>query len=194
MSDETIQNTMARLGYTSAWMALGVIDEDSLRSQLQEYESSDYNDAEHYRWRAFKDWLQSKQSLSDDEINEIIKLRDCSPDKVNLGVERQIALIEADILTDEQFNSLFLHPEADEEIVQRLHARHSIYRRLSREGLSDDVFNLVKNTKDVMVHKKIVNRNDLTAAQVKWLGECGLTKAVRNRCKQLSQSRKYKLT
>ncbi|MFT4637701.1 MAG: hypothetical protein ACI8T1_001011 [Verrucomicrobiales bacterium] len=56
------------LGYTEAWISLGVIDEAGLQEQWSIYTNSDDKNAEHYRCGVVRDFLTQKESFTDEEI------------------------------------------------------------------------------------------------------------------------------
>ena len=77
---------------TQEWLEAGVVDEEYLRRQYEEYLHSDDKNQEHYRAGAFSRFLANKQSLSDAELEAILHLRDEGPDQCDLshGSARQM--------------------------------------------------------------------------------------------------------
>jgi hypothetical protein len=52
------------LGFTAAWYTLGVVTPARVVELEQIWAHSDDKNVEHYRWRAFKDFLQHRRPLS----------------------------------------------------------------------------------------------------------------------------------
>ena len=55
------------LGFTSAWFALGVVDGTVLARQRMEWDKGADDNTEHYRYRAFRDFLAAHRPLSPDQ-------------------------------------------------------------------------------------------------------------------------------
>ena len=51
MNMERIETILRQLGYTREWLEVGVVDEECLRQQYEEYLHSDDKNQEHYRDR-----------------------------------------------------------------------------------------------------------------------------------------------
>ena len=56
----------ARLGFTPAWYALGVVDQAFLERARGEWDKGEDANTEHYRWWAFREFLASHRPLAPD--------------------------------------------------------------------------------------------------------------------------------
>lgn len=189
---KTVQEIMAEVGYNAEWLALGIVDEPYLRTQYAKYQGSEDKNQEHYRCRAFLDFLARTQELTAVEIERIFALTDHGPDGVDLKKNRIIELLTSGLLTDEQLGALEDHPEVGQPPVQKQYRRQCILRRLEREGLTDEAFRQVSESKDSVLHEHVLDRDDLRCSQVLWLAEQGANKGIRNRAQELLRSRRFR--
>jgi putative acetyltransferase len=52
------------LGYTPAWLALGIVTEAEIQEQVKQHTTGEDPHSEHYRWRSFSGYLSAQGSLS----------------------------------------------------------------------------------------------------------------------------------
>ncbi|MDK2596824.1 hypothetical protein [Pseudoalteromonas obscura] len=180
-----------RLGYTQAWLSLGVITEENLVSQYEEIESSEDKNAEHYRNSGFCDFLSAKNSLTDNEVAGIFELTDHGPDKCDLSENRIIQLIDSNILTDAQLDWITKYPEVSERPIQKRYLRERLTRKIEKSSISD-CFEEIKACEDSHIQKYIIGRSDLKSEHINWLSEYGSNKKLRNIAKQLLNSKRFK--
>ncbi|MDP6542520.1 MAG: hypothetical protein QGH60_00930 [Phycisphaerae bacterium] len=189
--DTDIDKALARLGYDREWISSGIISEQFLLAQYAEIQMSDDDNAEHYRCGAYRNYIQSKQALSDDEIDNIFALTDCGPDGEDLRLNRVIELVRSGLLTAEQFGELGNRSEVHQPPVDKVYARHEILRAIDERGLAE-TFERIKQTQDSWVHERVLEHPDLVSEQVVWLAQNGANKRIRNVAKQLSKSRRFR--
>ena len=82
------EKALHRLGFTEEWLKYGIISENRLLQLYNEIQSSEDKNAEHYRAYAFHEFILSKQSLSDSEIEAYFSLNDDGPDLCDLHENR----------------------------------------------------------------------------------------------------------
>lgn len=183
---------MKELGYTEGWLTLGVVDPEVLQRQYAEFVNSDDQNPEHYRCRAFIDYLNDKEWLSDEELEALFGLTDDGSDGCDLRKNRIIEILSLAWLTDEQFYGLARFPWIDESPIREKYQRDVVVRRLDLEGLGDDVFQAVIESEDTLLHRALLRRDDLRREHVQWLAENGGNKAVRNQARQKLGSRRFR--
>ena len=66
--------TFSDLGYSQKWMDYGLISQSFLFQQLNEFENSDDQNTEHYRYAGFLNWLRNKDELTDKEVENYLEL------------------------------------------------------------------------------------------------------------------------
>jgi len=183
---------MKELGYTEGWLQLGVVDSEFLRQQYDEFQDSDDKNQEHYRHGAFIRFLNQRERLSEGEIEAIFELTDNGSDGCDLLVNRIMGLLESGLLTDDQLSELAVFPVVRETPIQKRYQRCLLIRRLTAEGLTDDVFDAICESQDADLHRVLLRRSDLSRDHVKWLSENGGNKSVRNQARQMLGSRRFR--
>ena len=187
----SIKVALDRLGYTQEWLEYGVISEDYLISQYDEISSSEDKNAEHYRYRGFADYLKRQSSLSNQEVENIFKLKDNGPDNCDLHDNRIIELIYSEILSDEQYEKLAAHSEVLERPIQKVYLRFRLIKKIKKHGI-DNAFDQVAKTEDTYVHRFVLELPDVKREHVRWLSENGGNKKVRNIAKAMMNSRTFR--
>jgi hypothetical protein len=177
------------LGYTPEWFDLGVVTEEYVRVQYAQYLSSDERYEEHYRARAFYDYMVAHRALTDGQIDRILQLKDDGPDRCDLRDNRITEMIVSGVLSDAQIAGLARLPEVHRAPIQRRYVRECLLRRLRSKGLTPEVFCEIADSGDGELQRVVLTRDDLCPEHVLWLAEHGANKAVRNVAKQLLQSR-----
>jgi hypothetical protein len=76
---------LRKLGFNQEWIDLGIITTDKLRQIEAEWTTSDDRNTEHYRWRAFLDFIQSKHSLDASTARRLYSLGASDPDSAMGG-------------------------------------------------------------------------------------------------------------
>jgi hypothetical protein len=69
------------LGFTPAWFALGVVDEGVLARQRAEWDKGDDRNTEHYRYRAFREFLAARRPLAPELAASLYELGATDPDR-----------------------------------------------------------------------------------------------------------------
>ena len=187
-----ISTALRSLGYTPLWLDLGIVSPEFVLAQIAELEQSKDKNQEHYRCEGFQVFLDSRESLTDEEIEGILRLTDDGPDRCDLRTDRIIGVIHSDLLTDQQLDQLGALPEVREAPIQRRYERARLYRRLRREGLSDGVFRMIVDSRDSELQRRIIERPDLSRKHVESLAKSGCNKKIRNVAAQLLRSRRFR--
>ncbi|WP_254507530.1 hypothetical protein [Anatilimnocola floriformis] len=68
-----------QLGFTPAWFAAGVVNDEILARIKTVWEESDDRNTEHYRWGAFCDFVKSRPTLTPELANELYSLGNNDP-------------------------------------------------------------------------------------------------------------------
>ena len=78
-------NILRQLEFTQERIDLGIVDPDKLHLMELEWNSSDDKNTEHYRWRAFLDFMQSQEFLDPIIAKRLYDLGASDPDSAMGG-------------------------------------------------------------------------------------------------------------
>lgn len=62
------------LGYNKLWLDYGVLTIDGLDKQVREFNTGEDQHTEHYRYRTFKNYIQSHLCLTQIEITQLLEI------------------------------------------------------------------------------------------------------------------------
>ena len=188
----TVAQIIKQLGYTVQWLKWGIVDQTYLESQHTEYARSDDKNQEHYRCRAFLDFIGRNSCLTDDVIDKIFRLTDSGPDGCNLTANRIIELIVSGILTDDQHFALAdRHPSVLERPSGKLYQRESLLRKIRRSGLAANISE-IQASGDSAIQLSLFELPDLTREHLQWLKDDGANKGIRNRAEAILGSKRFR--
>lgn len=187
---------LKRLGYTQAWVDLGVVTPTIIETQFNEICSSEDHHAEHYRHRAYLNFLQNKSALTDNEINQLFQLVDDGPDGIDLSLQRKRTLLDFNrLLTDAQLTRLSVeYQEFSKQPIEKAYRSITLLRNIAANGLTEDLFEDVKKHQDPDVERHILSKQLVTKAHIKWLQEFGSNKKIRNMAKQMANQNVFRHT
>jgi hypothetical protein len=187
-----LQHQMQEFGYDSLWFDLGVVDEDILCRQIDEYNSSEDKNREHYRFAAFERFLKSKSELSDEDVERILRLEDNGTDNCDLSDNRIIGLIHSGLLNDEQFERLEGDPKINRPPVLNNYRRCRIIRKIKKPDLSNEVIEEAKDSHDPFIQELLIEHKDLNIGALQWLTENGASKKIRNMAGALEKTKRFR--
>lgn len=183
---------LTELGYTSEWLEWGIVEKQYLEVQYSEFCRSHDKNQEHYRCRAFADFLGRYTQMTDELVDRVLRLTDSGPDKCDLRINRMFALIGSRILSDEQHFALAgRYPRFLEPALVRLYRRESILRKIRRSGLADR-FSEIQASEDKVLQVYVLDHPEVERNHLQWLTECGANKRIRNRAAAMLRSRKFR--
>ena len=127
------------LGYSPDWFKYGIMDEKKLEMQLKEFENSDDENTEHYRYAAFLNWLQNKDSLSLQEIKNYIELA-INDEIETMGGSAIKELFKSSILNEEQYEYVKGRLHEFGEWTKKLISREDLLKEIQSEKITFDLF------------------------------------------------------
>src|SRR5438067_2402948 len=105
---DNLEPMLTKLGYSPLWLDYGLLDEDLLRKQSKQYDTSDDKNAEHYRYVAFRAVLTKNATLDDELLDKYIRLAQLDRDS-SMAQAALILLVVQPSLTEEQLDRLSKH-------------------------------------------------------------------------------------
>ena len=178
------------LGYTQAWIDCGVITEEFVVDQAKLLSEAEDKNTEHYRWGAFKSFIERKEFISDQELLQLLSLEDKGHDECDLSINRAIEIIISGLLSDEQLNSISNHPILEEKSVSKRYIRERICREIESRGLVEEVFESVVLSEDNAVHEYALSSSTISKSQVEWFSN-NSSRKIKNIAGQLLRSRRF---
>jgi len=170
------------LGFTDEWLRLGVVTANQLETLAREYHRSDDKNPEHYRYRAFSEYLAANSVLCESQLEALYEL----------GIRDPAPGLSAALLVD-----VVNRPECPETLRERaLASGHKslatlVTRRrmldLLAAGVTDELFERVLAAGDAVTQRALVERYRLSDPQLQRLAESGASRAVRNLAAQRRQ-------
>jgi hypothetical protein len=175
-----LDSALNTLKFDRRWLDFGFIDADFLLESIQRYETSDDQHSEHYRYGAFRHYLKTHPTLTDQNLESYIMLVDIDPDPI-MATSALRDLVQRGTLTHEQVTRLTLHPYL-EGWIKRSKEERLLLDRLASEGVTDALFDAFMQSREHM-QRRLLECN-LTQEQIRTLAEHGANKGVRNVARQ----------
>lgn len=97
-----MKDKLLKLGYSEKWLEYGLLNEVILNQQIDEYDTGEDLNTEHYRYGSFLNWLNKKQSISIEEVENYIELSLADENEL-MGGSAIKQLFTSIILTQEQY-------------------------------------------------------------------------------------------
>jgi hypothetical protein len=133
---------LAKLGYTPKWIKFNLLNETIFNEQLEELENlgkDEEANIEHFRYYTFINWLESKKSISDKEIENYLLLAHEDEHQIMAGSAVR-SLYLSPIITDEQFEGLKEKLAEFGDWTQKLIIREDLNRRLEKEEITFEFY------------------------------------------------------
>lgn len=164
------------LGFTSQWFALGVLTEEGLRQYGATYESSRDKNTEHYRYGAFRWYLQQHRPLSASRAEELYELGASDEDSA-MGEAMMADIIE---LPECPISVSAKAIASGRKRLIRVAERCLLLSELQALPLLPEMFSRCLASRESVVQRWLLEKAELTPAQVQILSEQGASRGVRN--------------
>jgi hypothetical protein len=173
-------------GFSEQWFILGVVDEASLAELRAEWARGEDDNPEHYRWRAFKQFLAAHRPLTAESAAQIYELGAADPDQLmgSAMMADIVALPECPSAVRERARA------SGHQFLAKLVARVEKLEELAC-GLTVDLFERCLAERDKEIHLQLVGMDGLTRDQVERLAEVGASRAIRNQAKVRLRGGRY---
>jgi hypothetical protein len=112
-----LEPLLTKLGYSPMWLEYGLIDEELLREQSNQFDTSHDKHTEHYRYKAFQAFLSQRSTLDDVMLDTYIHLAQLDEDPT-MRESALILLVRHPHLTETQLARLGKHPAFASLVVQ----------------------------------------------------------------------------
>ena len=102
MAEITLDTMLSQLGYSRKWIDNGILTETLLKKQLQEFNSGEDDNTEHYRFRTLIAFLQSITFKKERTLEVILEILEEDSDQ-SMASSVFISLLKNEELTNKQF-------------------------------------------------------------------------------------------
>jgi len=102
-NDEMTDSNLKLLKYDRLWLNHGVLTPDLLQTQVKEFGNGEDKNEEHYRYSAFKNYLQAQQLLSDEQIIQLFDLIKIDSD-ISMASVMALDILKTKTLKESQFH------------------------------------------------------------------------------------------
>jgi len=177
MNHQKLNESLSLLGYTVKWLDYGLLTQELLSEQLHAFRSGDDKNTEHYRYGAFRNYLRTKETLTDVEFANYTQVASSDQNQVMAGAAL-IDLFTKIRLSDDQFDKLIAHLKALGDWPENMINRHTLLRKLKQQKLTDALFRECFEKGDNVVQEYLVGIADREQLQV--LALEGRTKKIRS--------------
>lgn len=151
------------LGYNQKWVEYGLLTEETLTNQLSKFQKDGDQNSEHYRYGAFKSWLDHKTEFTSLEINQFIELALGDADQIMAGSAVK-ALFTHRNISDNQFNLIKTELPKFGDWTIKLIQREELKKRIEREpltkGLVQSCINYRQAFKDNVLIELVIDEAD----------------------------------
>ena len=170
---------LLKLGYTNLWLELGLLTKEQLNEQLIEFEESNDDNTEHYRYQILRNYLKTKQILTNIELDNYLKVANSEIDRT-MASSALCDILQKTQLTDLQFDIVCskVTEFGFETLTKKVIPRQVLLRRLKSENLTEGLFAESLNSNDSIVQQFLLNLADTN--QLKQIAKNGATNAIRN--------------
>lgn len=133
---------LAKLGYTPKWIKFNLLNETIFNEQLVELEKlekEEEQNIEHFRYYTFINWLESKKSISNKEIENYLLLAHEDENQLMAGSAVR-SLFLSPILTDEQYEELKEKLAEFGDWTKKLIIREDLSKRMTKEPITFEFY------------------------------------------------------
>ncbi|MEK6239124.1 MAG: hypothetical protein N2C14_30780, partial [Planctomycetales bacterium] len=180
---EETDNDDPPLGLSEPWFRLGLVDETILAELRAEWAKGEDRNPERYRYGLFQRFLADRRPLSADLADALYDLGAADPDPSMGGVMMGdvIRLTECPRELRERAS------DSGKPWLKKLVYRLQLLQELEGE-LTAELFERSVSSMDPVVHRRLMERQDLSSRQLELLTEYGGNRALRSLAKTRLES------
>ena len=105
MTEITLDSMLSQLGYSRKWIDNGILTETLLKQQLQEFNSGEDDNTEHYRFRTLTAFLQTITFKEERILEKILEILEDDSDQ-SMASSIFLLLLKNEVLTNKQFEMI----------------------------------------------------------------------------------------
>jgi hypothetical protein len=89
-----ILRVLRELEFSEDWFDGGFASSEKLIDLWADFQNSDDKNKEHYRWRAFKNYLENHNSINENKLRELYRLGEIDADIYGMGMSMRIDILQ----------------------------------------------------------------------------------------------------
>lgn len=187
------ERMIKELGYSPKWLDYGFLNKNILKSQIHEYGKGEDLNTEHYRYRTFLRFMESKESLSDLEIEHFVELASEDGDRAMAGSAVKM-LFFSPILSEKQYQYVKSKLAGFGEWTKKVIVKQDLLKRLDSEGITFELFlecwEYKVDFEDNSLVKSILEKTE-DSRILKFIAESKISKKIKlDACRKLNLIRK----
>jgi hypothetical protein len=191
MLNTTLFSKLSKLGYSDEWLDKGLLTENDLHQQLERFHAREDENLEHYRYATLIQFIDSRESISDKDLNNYLHI---------IGNERDILiagsatakLLEKDYLNTEQFEKVSKRLTGFGEWTEKVIFRQVLLRKLKTSTMTQELFEEILTKGDSVVHAVLLQAVDNDKDKLQRLAEKGANNKIKNQASQLLRRKNYR--
>src|SRR5688500_5172438 len=99
-----IQQILLELDFDEKWFDSGFVSSEKLYELWADFQTAEDSNKEHYRWRAFTDYLETNNEISESNLKELYRLGETDADYA-MGIALRVKILQrkdcpADLLNE----------------------------------------------------------------------------------------------
>ena len=163
------KTTHLELNYSDKWIEFGFLDEETIKNQLEKFNSGIDDNLEHYRYASFLSWLEKKERLTNREIQNYIELaiEDSHKSMAGSAVKH---LFESKKLEEHQYEYVKKRFSEFGEWTKKLISRQDLKKEIEHNSISRDLIEMY------LVHNQKFKDNELIDLLLEKLEDVELAK------------------
>ena len=174
------------LHFHSKWFEYNFLSKAFFDEQIDLFRHSEAEEnlgwqcLEHHRYLAFRTILSSQEGLTNNQLEQYIKLCQLDEDKT-MARSALIDLLLWPKLTDEQYVAIIGHPAFSNPVAQKIIWRNQMFAELQSSAIPHAIFTEIRERKDPVIERELVSCESISKKQLEILATEGISRAVRNK-------------
>jgi hypothetical protein len=89
-----IQQILLEFDFDEKWFDLGFVSSEKLYELWADFQTGEDDNKEHYRWRAFTNYLETNNEIGENNLKELYRLGENDTDDRGMGMSMRITILK----------------------------------------------------------------------------------------------------
>ena len=185
-----IEDYLEKFGYTELWLSSGILDIEMFEKQIEDHIKTGHDCFEHYRYGTFSSWVTGRESATNQEVLNFLKLALEDSDSLMGGSAITHNLLKAKWLTDQQFELISNEINGISDFFTNEISKAKLSRDIEASFYSDEIFNECLKSENMGLQHVLLEHPDTNRNRMLIISEKGSSKKIRNIAKQKINTKK----